>query len=58
MANLQASIELCNTERADQNKKIDEARKQISYYEDAIKDSEKILKNISKNWKIVELEVR
>lgn len=37
MANLQASIELCNTERADQNKKIDEARKQISYYEDAIK---------------------
>jgi hypothetical protein len=37
MANLQTSIELCNTERADQNKKIDEARKQISYYEDAIK---------------------
>lgn len=30
----------------------------VEYYEDAIKDSEKILKNISKNWRIVELEVR
>ena len=37
MASLQASIELCNTERADQNKKIDEAREQISYYENVIK---------------------